>query len=52
MPIVAVLQVTIIVEVSIDFVPVIVCELTVVGLVTALMVGMAGGVVSSVIVDE
>ena len=49
-PIVAVLQVTIIVEVSIDFVPVIVCELTLVGLVTALMVGTVGAVVSSVIV--
>ena len=48
-PTVAVLQVTIIVEVSVDFVPVIVCELTLVGLVTALMVGTVGAVVSSVI---
>ena len=49
MPTVAVLQVTIIVEVSVDFVPVIVCELVLVGLVTALMVGMVGAVVSRVI---
>ena len=49
MPTVAVPQVTIIVEVSVDFVPVIVCELILVGLVTGSMVGIAGGVVLSVI---
>ena len=51
MPTVAVLQVTVIVKVSVDFVPVIVCELVLIGLATALMVGLRrGGMILSLLV--